>query len=296
MKTMCRVLAGIAFALTLCTMPMMAFAANGDGTGGGNGGGGNNAPTLSSSEPADGATVSAEDAEEIWLHFNVNVAEASIAEDNISKVHLQQADGTDVAAIVGVADLQVEPDKKRDMFIVPDQPLDEGEYVIVIEEGITAKNGNSSTEKYLVSFTVEAGGEAAVSDDSASSGAAPAASTSASSASAASASAASASASAASKSASSANASATSASASSASAPAASASSTSPSSSSASSAAPDKDKSSEQGISPIVWVVLAVVAVAIIVAFVVRKRNAPADSADGETSEADNNDNTDKIE
>lgn len=159
-------LAAIAFALAfaLCALPSMAFAEGGNGSGGGTGGGagsgsggggGASVPTLTASQPADGATISADDSSALWIQFSNNVAESTVSADNIAKIHLQKGDGTAVAASVTVADTQTDPDKKQFIYIAPEKKLEAGSYAIVIDSGITAKNGTSNDAETRISFTVK---------------------------------------------------------------------------------------------------------------------------------------------
>ena len=263
----------VALAMALCALPGMAFAEGGGGGGGGNGGGGgggtgngdgsgsgggNAIPELLESLPADGATISASEAAEIWLNFTNNVTDASVVDGNIAKIHLQKDDGIGVAATMSTADTQIEPEKRTYIYIKPDQALEPGAYVIVAEQGITAKNGQSTEKEFRVSFTVKAD-EQASGSSAASSGSASSAAASTGSASGASAS-----------------------------------SGSSSSAASSGSAAKGDNKANNQGVSPIIWIVAIVVIVAI-VAFVLFNRrkkaptgDAPAKGADGtSTAKAD---------
>lgn len=189
----------LALAMALCALPAMAFAegGNGGGNGGGTGSGTGNGdgsgtaggsalPVLAESHPANGATISADESGDLWLKFSNNVADAEVAEANSALVHLQKADGSNVAAVVSVADTQVEPEARWSIFIKPNATLEPGAYVIVAEQGITAKNGQSSEEEFRVAFTVK-GDESSASSVAASSNSstsAPSSSAGASSASA----------------------------------------------------------------------------------------------------------------
>lgn len=157
MKKTRLVAVAFALALALCALPSLAFAAGGDGSGGGggNGSGGGNAPTLTASQPADGATITTDESTGLWVQFSNNVAEPVVSTGNIEKVHLQKADGTVIAASVTVADTQTDPDKRQYIYIAPEKKLEAGSYVIAIDSGIKAKNGASNDTEYRVSFTVK---------------------------------------------------------------------------------------------------------------------------------------------
>ena len=98
--------------------------------------------------------MQAADATEIVLHFSNNVAESTVCDGNIAKIHLQKADGTPVEATVWVVDTQVDREKRRYIFVTPDAELAPGAYKVVIDPGITAKNGSSAETGFTVSFTV----------------------------------------------------------------------------------------------------------------------------------------------
>ena len=132
---------GITMALALLAVPGIALAAG-------------DAPAVAGSNPADGATVDVVDVGEIYVQFTNNVAESTVADGNIALIHLQKADGTAVAATVSVVDTQVDRDKRQFIYITPDAALTAGEYRIVIDAGVTAKNGTSATEGATISFTV----------------------------------------------------------------------------------------------------------------------------------------------
>lgn len=177
-----------ALALALFAIPSMALASGGGGgNGGGNGGGtgtgngdgngtadGKAIPTLVSTLPEEGATVEAADAAEIALMFSNNVTDAEHLEANIAKVHLEKSDGTAVEATVAAVDTQVEPDKRDNLYITPAAELEPGDYVIVAEAGITAKNGNATESDARVTFTIAGAAAAPASTAAPASAAAPA--------------------------------------------------------------------------------------------------------------------------
>ncbi len=157
MKKLCSIV--VAFMLALC-MPVLAFGAQGDGTGGGGGngsgggtGGGSAAPlVVESASIEDGAQVKADDS--ITLVFSKNVCEAGVRDANMALASVKDAQGVDVPVTVVLADDQVEPDKKNDMVIKFNEPLKEGAYTLTAKAGITSKSGDTLAEDYLLHFTV----------------------------------------------------------------------------------------------------------------------------------------------
>ena len=179
-------------------MPTLAFAAGGNGGGGGNGSGGGNGGgsgeplTVVSASIENGAQIEADGT--ITLVFSKNVCEAGVRDTNMTLVAVKDAQGNDVAAVVTLADDQIEPNKKNDMVIGFAEPLAGGTYTLTAQAGITSKSGDVLAEDYVLEFTVAAAEPAASASASAASASASASAASAS-ASAASASASSASAS-----------------------------------------------------------------------------------------------------
>lgn len=151
----------MAFMLALC-MPTLAFAAGGNGSGGGGGNGSGGGTGGGSAEPLvvesasieDGAQINAGDS--ITLVFSKNVCEASVRDANMTFVAVKDAQEADVPATVVLADDQVEPDKKNDMVITFDQPLQAGDYTLIAQAGITSKSGDSLAEDYVLHFSVVA--------------------------------------------------------------------------------------------------------------------------------------------
>ena len=114
-----------ALALALLALPSLAFA---DG------------PALEDSDPADGAVVVKGDGVLTFtLHFSNNVAESTVAEDNIAKIHLEfLGEGShEVAYGVFVVDPNEDRDKRQYIYISVD------------------KKGEVSDEGFFVTFTVE---------------------------------------------------------------------------------------------------------------------------------------------
>ena len=153
--------------LALC-MPALAFGAPGDGSGGGGGngsgggggdgsgdgtGGGSEEPlVVESASIEDGAQINPDDS--ITLVFSKNVCEASVRDANMELASVMDAEDASVPTTVVLADDQVEPDKKNDMVITFDQPLQEGEYTLTAQAGITSKSGDTLAEDYVLHFNV----------------------------------------------------------------------------------------------------------------------------------------------
>lgn len=138
--------------LLLSFMPILSYAAGGDGSGSG---GGSSVPlAMVSSTPADGAGgVSTTPV--IACRFSHNVAEASISASNLSHISLKKADGTPVAVRTYVADVQIEFDKRQYLYAEP-AALDEGTtYILTLSAGIRAKNGMTTASTQTVTFTTE---------------------------------------------------------------------------------------------------------------------------------------------
>ena len=131
-----------ALALALLALPGLAFA---DG------------PALEDSDPADGAVVvKGDEVLTFTLHFSNNVAESTVAEDNIAKIHLEfLGEGShEVAYGVFVVDPNEDRDKRQYIYISVDK-ITPGQWQIVVDPGITSKKGEVSDQGYFVTFTVE---------------------------------------------------------------------------------------------------------------------------------------------
>ena len=128
-------------AFVLLALPVLAFA---DG-----------APELQDSDPADGAVIEAGGPYEFVLHFSNNVAESTVASGNIDKIHIEFAgDGEyEVSYGVRVVDPNEDRDKRQYIYIDVDT-ITPGAWQIVIDPGITAKNGSSAEQGWTINFTV----------------------------------------------------------------------------------------------------------------------------------------------
>lgn len=91
---------------------------------------------------------------EIKLLFNKNVVNMTIKENNLKCIKLTDAKGETVAADLIFPDDQIEPDRKREIIIKPNEPLNENEtYIVEISADMQAKNGSLLGEPAFVSFT-----------------------------------------------------------------------------------------------------------------------------------------------
>lgn len=123
------------------------LAADGDGTGGGQ----DQPLALLSSTPANGQTDVALDAS-IVLGFSKNVINMTVSENNQQCFSLW-AGGQSVAIDVEMADDQIYPEKKREIVVVPSQPLRHGtSYTLKIEPQLTAKSGATLGQEVQVTF------------------------------------------------------------------------------------------------------------------------------------------------
>lgn len=146
----------VALAFVLLALPSLAFA---DG-----------APELQESDPADGAVVvKGDEVLTFTLHFSNNVAESTVASDNIDKVHVVfVGEGNhEVAYGVFVVDPNEDRDKRQYIYISVDK-ITPGQWQIVVDPGITAKNGSSADTGWTVNFTVA--GDSGASDGTAGGG------------------------------------------------------------------------------------------------------------------------------
>ena len=148
-----------------------AYAAGGDGSGGGTGGGSLQPFAFESSTPASGAKDIPSDTKFV-LQFNKNVVNIAVKENNQKAVTLW-AGAQQVEVEIQMTDDQVEREDRELITLVPKEPLAEAtEYILRIDETLTAKNG-SSLEKpielrfYTAGYEFPAGHEPATEDGSA---------------------------------------------------------------------------------------------------------------------------------
>ncbi|HWP95754.1 MAG TPA: Ig-like domain-containing protein [Syntrophomonadaceae bacterium] len=128
------------------TLPAMA------GQGDGSGGGQDQSLLLVTSSPANGAKEAALDTQ-IKLTFNKNVVNMSVQANNRGCFTLLGG-GKAVAITVKMADDQVQPEGKRDIILVPQNPLTPGtSYRVTIASGLQAKSGSLLGQAVSLSFT-----------------------------------------------------------------------------------------------------------------------------------------------
>lgn len=119
----------------------------------GSGGGSSVSFSLVESKPADGATeVDANTT--IWLLFNKNVVNMTVADNNKANITLKDSAGNQIKAEVTMKDDQVEPEFRREMVVVPANPLHGGsKYILTVGSAVMAKNGDSLGKDYTIAFT-----------------------------------------------------------------------------------------------------------------------------------------------
>lgn len=142
-------------AIMMVLIPVNVFAAgggNGGGNGSGNGGGKEEGLFVESASIEDGEILGSD--ESITLVFSKNVVNAEVAEANMALFQVQDSKGTEVEIEVGMADDQVEPDKKNDVVIEFPQGLSDGDYTLTAKSGITSKSGVVMEKDYTLSFKV----------------------------------------------------------------------------------------------------------------------------------------------
>jgi hypothetical protein len=119
---------------------------------------GDDAVTLDTSSVKDGQTDVPVDVV-VELEFTNNVVNKSVADENAACITLT-SQGEEVSIDIGMADDQVEPNKKRTIIVTPVEKLAEGTlYELKISGELSAKNGNKIGEDIIISFITA--GEAA---------------------------------------------------------------------------------------------------------------------------------------
>lgn len=143
-------------AAAVLLMPANVFAGSGNGSGGGNGdgtgGGKDEALYVESASIEDGGILASD--ESITLVFSKNVVNSDVAENNMALFQVLDSNQTEVAIEVGMADDQVEPDKKNDVVIQFPQGLSDGTYTLTAQKGITSKSGDVMEKDYTLTFQV----------------------------------------------------------------------------------------------------------------------------------------------
>lgn len=92
----------------------------------------------------------------IKLIFNKNVVNLTVKENNLKCISLKDEHGQVVPSELIFPDDQVEPDKKREIYIDPVDDLKEDTtYIVEISPDMLAKNGSTLGETVYVSFTTK---------------------------------------------------------------------------------------------------------------------------------------------
>ncbi len=90
----------------------------------------------------------------IKLIFNKNVVNFSVKENNLKCISLKNEEGQVIPSELIFPDDQIEPDKKREIYIDPVEDLKENTtYTVEISPDMLAKNGSTLGETVSVSFT-----------------------------------------------------------------------------------------------------------------------------------------------
>lgn len=91
---------------------------------------------------------------EIMLLFNKNVVNMTVKENNAKCIVLKNSNGEIVSSELIFPDDQIEPERKREIIIKPNEPLNENEtYKVEISSNMQAKNGSLLGETTYVLFT-----------------------------------------------------------------------------------------------------------------------------------------------
>ena len=158
-KIICKLLLTLLFLLcpaALC--PAVAENGSGDGSGGGQ----DNPLSLVESKPAPGDENVAVDGE-IWLLFNKNVVNMSVAENNRNCFSLTDSEGRNIPIMVNLPDDQINPELKRQIFIQPLNPLSAAmTYTLTLSPQLQAKNGALLGVERKIVFSTESGAVAQV--------------------------------------------------------------------------------------------------------------------------------------
>jgi FtsP/CotA-like multicopper oxidase with cupredoxin domain len=143
----------IALIVLLAMTSATAIAETDAGTGDGSGGGTDIAFALVEANPQNGAT-GVNVSSSIWLLFNKNVVNVAVRDINKANIILRDLDGDRVSAAVTMKDDQIEPEYRREIVVVPSDPLDPGTtYKLTIGSAMQAKNGDTLGTTYTVTFT-----------------------------------------------------------------------------------------------------------------------------------------------
>lgn len=130
------------------SLNLVGFAGQGDGSGGGY-----NIPlALKSASIKNGETV--ESKPNIKLEFNKNVVNFKVRDNNKKSIKLYDSNNKAISTIIDMKDDQVEPDKRRDIYVSPKESLRDGKYILVVEKTLSSKSDMKLKEKVEINFNV----------------------------------------------------------------------------------------------------------------------------------------------
>jgi hypothetical protein len=90
---------------------------------------------------------------EITLEFSNNVVNMKVSEHNAECFSLLDPEGEELEIEIVFPDDQLEPEKKRIIYIIPVEPLESStQYTVVVSEELMAKNGNQLGEEVEITF------------------------------------------------------------------------------------------------------------------------------------------------
>lgn len=135
--------------LSIFTNPIYC---SGDGSGGG--GGSSIHLDLVGSTPSSGSSIDTNPS--IKLLFNKNVAHDAVKGINSSSIKLVSNNGQTIPIDVIFADINLEPEKRREIIVKPKQTLSEGTlYTVQVSPSLKAKNGMTLDKNASISFTTK---------------------------------------------------------------------------------------------------------------------------------------------
>lgn len=113
----------------------------------------NNPLVLISGNPSDGAKDVPVQTE-IVLNFSKNIAHMTVRDENIKCFSLVDAEGKSVQADIVIADNQIEPEKRRDVYLRPLHDLKPGvTYTVIVAPSFQSKSEVKLGEELRISFT-----------------------------------------------------------------------------------------------------------------------------------------------
>lgn len=141
----------IMITLIILSSTLCSFA-QGDGQGDGSGGGQGNPVEVRSTSVSNGqSNVNLNPT--IVINFSKNVINASVRSNNKSCFSMKDENGNSISLNIYMADDQVEPDKKRQIIVSPNNTLKEGtKYTLYISKQIKSKSGDNLASSKSISF------------------------------------------------------------------------------------------------------------------------------------------------